>query len=438
MPPVTYWIQSPVALGAPADILGPSASGITRTALGTVFLHEPAVPAPPTGDGVLHGCRVCVKDIIDVAGLPTTYGSTGRTTVPKADAESVARLRAAGARVTSKGNTNEFALGIDGLNPHHGHARNPRDPGRLAGGSSSGPAVAVAAGLADIGLGTDTTGSIRIPAALCGIVGVRVTHGAVPTAGVYPLAPDYDVVGPLARIVVQAARATAVLTGNPALLAWSAADDPAPAAPKELRIGVLRELTRRRCSTDVQRTVYAALDALATAGAQVTELDMPQLAGADDVHMALQLRQAAEVHATALISYRDHYSADVLALLDRGQSFDADQLVAAHQAREQIRRSLAGALAAHGTLALPGAPVVAPHLGATSVELPAGRAELRTALLALAVPFSQAPGPTVALPVGAVDGLPVGLQLHGAPGDELGVLRRALLVEQLLAAEGLT
>ena len=147
----------------------------------------------------------------------------------------MARLRAAGAIVIGKGNTNEFAYGIDGRNPHRGDARNPHDPARITGGSSSGPAVATAAGMALAGLGTDTSGSIRVPSALCGLVGIRPALGAVPTAGVVPLAPTYDVVGPMARTVEDAALLLEILA--PGLL-----DGDLDADPASVRIGLVEEL----------------------------------------------------------------------------------------------------------------------------------------------------------------------------------------------------
>ncbi|HVS98932.1 MAG TPA: amidase, partial [Solirubrobacterales bacterium] len=183
----------------------------------------------------LAGMPVCVKDMIDVAGMPTTAGGADWVRHPDADATAVARLRAAGAIVVGKGNTNEFACGIDGRNPHKGDCRNPFDPERLSGGSSSGPAVAVASGMAEGAIGTDTSGSIRVPAALSGVVGIRPTRGLVPTDGVVPLAWSLDAVGPLAPDVATAALLLDVLAGR------APARAPRPEVAG-LRLGMARSL----------------------------------------------------------------------------------------------------------------------------------------------------------------------------------------------------
>ncbi|HTA36381.1 MAG TPA: amidase, partial [Solirubrobacteraceae bacterium] len=161
--------------------------------------------------GPLAGLPLVVKDVIDVAGLPTRGGTASWRRLPERDADCVAALRSAGAIVIGKAHTNELAFGIDGRNPHRPPCRNPHDATRLPGGSSSGPAVAVAAGLAFAGLGTDTSGSIRVPAALCGVAGLRPTHGLLSRRGALALAPSYDVVGPLARCVADLQLLFAVL-----------------------------------------------------------------------------------------------------------------------------------------------------------------------------------------------------------------------------------
>jgi Asp-tRNA(Asn)/Glu-tRNA(Gln) amidotransferase A subunit family amidase len=426
MTSVAHWIQS--AAETDSDVRD----------LGTVFTYLPELPLAPTGDGPLTGLSCCVKDVIDVGGWPTSFGSVGRTVTPARDAAAVARLRAAGASLVGKGNTNEFALGIDGLNPHHGPARNPHDPNRLAGGSSSGPAVAVASGLADIGLGTDTSGSLRVPAALCGIVGVRPTLGVVPVCGVYPIASAYDVVGPLAPDVITAAKATAVLTGDRPVAAWSALDEPPPAVPKGLTFAVPQHIVDEWCTDGVRRALSAVLDAMRDVGVTVEEIRLPGLAEITTAHKIIQLQQAYTVHAEALRTYRDCYSEPVLSLLEQGQAITPDQFDDAIGAREAIRSVLASAIRRFGILALPSAALVAPPLATSTVVFPGGVTDVRGALLAMTIPFSQSPGPTVALPIGSDQGLPVGVQLHGGAGGELMTLKAALLVERAAGAARLT
>ena len=173
-------------------------------------------PRRAASAGALLGAPVAVKDIIDAAGFPTTGGGDGWVRMPETDATVVARVRAAGGVVLGKTATNEFAFGIDGTNPHHPPCRHPRDPARLPGGSSSGSTVAVATGQAAVGLGSDTSGSLRVPAALCGVLALRPTPGRVPRDGVLPLAPIYDVVGPIAATHADLARIFAVLAGRAA------------------------------------------------------------------------------------------------------------------------------------------------------------------------------------------------------------------------------
>ncbi len=397
------------------------------------YLLRAAVSATAP-DGPLRGMDVCVKDLVDVGGLPTRAGSARWRRDPSTDATAVARLRAAGAAVAGKGNTNEFALGIDGLNPHHGDCRHPLDGARMTGGSSSGPAAAVAGGLADLGLGTDTTGSLRVPAAFCGIVGVRPTRGSVPADGVLDLAPTYDVVGPLARDVTGAALALGVLQDDPALVAWAASRPTPPGRLDGVRLGVVDDWHQTRCDPEVLASFDRALATAAARGAQIVGVTLPELEDVEQTHMVVQLSEAAAVHAPWFAEQREHYAERVRALLERGAGYPAETVQARRAHRAGIAAAVDAALAAGlDALVMPAAPCSAPRRDATSVRLVGGEAELRPALLALAIPFSQATGPTVALPMGrGADGFPLGLQLHGRAGGEPALLALALALEAAL------
>ncbi|MCW3049082.1 MAG: Amidase, partial [Solirubrobacterales bacterium] len=241
-------------------------------------------------DAPLLGVPVAVKDVIDVAGLPTRAGSAVWSRSPSRDASAVAALRAAGAAVVGKTFTVEWAYGIDGLNPHRPPCLNPRAPDRLAGGSSSGSAAVLSAGMVAAALGTDTSGSVRVPAAFCGVVGLRPTFGVVPTDGVVPLAPSYDVVGPMATNVRDVALLLAVLTGrgDGGLEPWNGAPP---------RIGIVESLLAPAvCDPGIAATVRALVERIEERGVRVDSVAIPGLERAMTLHRTIQMREAADVH----------------------------------------------------------------------------------------------------------------------------------------------
>jgi Asp-tRNA(Asn)/Glu-tRNA(Gln) amidotransferase A subunit family amidase len=345
----------------------------------------------------LLGIPICVKDVIDVAGLPTTAGAAGWRRDPAADAPAAARLRAAGAVIVGKGNTNEFAYGADGRNPHWGDARNPHDPERLAGGSSSGPAVAVAAGMALGGLGTDTSGSVRIPAALCGIAALRPTLGAIPTDGVVPLAWSYDAVGPMARTVEDVA------------LLWRALGraDGATASP---RVGLLVDLVEA-CEPGVADATRAVAERLGA-----TPVEIPLLHHAAEIHAIIQMAEASAAHHPWFAREQERYSPVVRDRLERGRDIAADDYLRARQARRDLAEQVRATMDRERLTALlaPTVPAVAPPLDGDIVAQ-------RRLLLRATVPLTQTGGPVMAVPV-VTAGLPVGVQLAGRPGDDAALL----------------
>jgi aspartyl-tRNA(Asn)/glutamyl-tRNA(Gln) amidotransferase subunit A len=369
----------------------------------------------------LAGMPICVKDMVDVAGMPTTAGGAGWLRHPDADAVVVARLRAAGAVVIGKGNTNEFACGIDGRNPHKGDCRNPYDPERLSGGSSSGPAVTVAAGMAEGSVGSDTSGSIRVPAALCGVVGIRPTRGLVPTAGVVPLAWSLDAVGPLGRDVATTALLLDVMAGRP----------PAAAPRPEVggvRLGLARSLVGL-AEEPVAAAVAAATTALADAGAEVVDCTLPDLARATAIHRIVQCCEVAAAHAPWFAEQRDRYAPEVRARIEPGYSLGAEVYLRAQRHRRLFTRAFAAAMTGLDAVLAPASPVLAPPLDAEAISVHGERRRVRPALLSCAAPISQLDGPQISVPIGLREGLPVGLQLIGRPGSEPLLLRIAAAVE---------
>ena len=398
----------------------------------TAYLHvdrEAALGQARAADGggtdgrPLRGIPLCVKDIIDVAGMPTTAGAAVWRRDPGTDAAVIARLRAAGAVIVGKGHTNEFAYGPDGLNPHHGDCANPYDPTRVAGGSSSGPAVTTATGMALAGIGTDTSGSVRIPAALCGLVGVRPTLESVPRSGVLPLAWSYDVVGPLARTVEDAAALLAVLADNPSL-----ARVPQPDLTGT-RLGLLEELVESAEPT-IADGVAATVARLEAAGAKVVPCRPALLRHARAMHFVIQQAESAQAHAPWFAAQRMHYSPAVRGRIEAGQGLPAAHYLAAQQARRLFIEDVARAMAGLDALLAPTVPMVAPPL--TTAELTVGgrRLTLREALLHCTIAFSQLGSPVVSVPIGADAGLPYGLQIAGCPHAERVVLAIAAACEQ--------
>jgi len=353
--------------------------------------------------GRLAGVPVLVKDLIDTAGVRTTYASKiYREHVPQGSAGAVRALEAEGAIVVAKANADEFAWGVTGQNPHYGDVVNPLHPGRVSGGSSAGNAVALTAGIVPLALGTDTGGSVRLPAAACGVVGLKPAVGAVSTAGVHPLAASFDTVGPMARSVADCALAYSVLSGTPL---------PVPRIAGR-RIGVLSRPPDITGAVQERERDPRATDLIAylsSFGAQVTEVQLP--APAADTWPVFY-REAAAAHVTTFPSRREEYGATVRAKLELAAGIGDDEL-------RRARTALAGWRAAARTE--PDVDLLAtPTLGL--LELPfIGVDELavRLPFSAYTRPFSYLGWPAIAMGE---------LQLAGR--DPGVLLAAALAIEQ--------
>ncbi|GLY89512.1 amidase [Actinoallomurus iriomotensis] len=358
--------------------------------------------------GPLHGIPVAVKDVVDTAGLRTTMGSRHfADRVPDRDATCVRRLRAAGAVIIGKTATHEFAYGPTGDRAAGGATRNPYRPERMAGGSSSGSAAAVAAGVVPVSVGTDTGGSVRIPAALCGVVGLKPSHGAVPVDGVYPVAPSLDTVGPLARTAADCRLLWNVLAGRTA-----AERDDAP--PMVRRVGWIPPDTIHPTSP---RVAEAARACLAGGGIAVEEVAVPEAAALARAYHTIQGSEVYAVHADRMATAADLYDEEVAERLRGAARVRGWEYVRACDLRDRAREAVAALLRVHDLLALPTVPIPAPPLDARARAGDAG-ADVRTALLALTSPWSVLGLPAVTLPAGLVDGLPAGLQLMAPVGGE--------------------
>ncbi|HEY7430102.1 MAG TPA: amidase family protein [Streptosporangiaceae bacterium] len=372
--------------------------------------------------GPLAGRPVAVKDIIAVAGLPTRCGSPATTDTPAAaDAPVVSRLRQAGAEVFATTQCLEFAAGF--AHPDVGDTRNPRDPSRTSGGSSGGSAAAVAAGVCDLALGTDTGGSIRIPAAYCGIVGLKPTYGLVPAEGVFPLSAGCDHTGTLTSTVAGTAGLLAVMAdlprdGGPADAGESGGEAPA--------LGVLAgQLSDPSVTPEVRGAVQAALDTLAAAGWQLREIRAPWL---DDLRRwehvlgVIVASDAYQVHAGRDLS---QYAEGTRGLLAYGKSVTPAEYAEAQLARHGLLAAVSASLDGVDALAGPTVGYVAPEQDppfGTGDDHGEGR---------FSGPYNLTGHPAVSIPVPAA-GLPVGLQLAGRRGGDMALLRVAAAAERLL------
>ena len=361
--------------------------------------------------GPLHGIPVSVKDVFHVRGLATRCGSAAYEAHPERDAEAVARWRAAGAVILGKTSTHEYALGV--TSPQ---ARNPHDATRIPGGSSGGSAIAVAKGMGLISLGTDTRASIRVPAALCGVVGLKPTYGTIPTGGMVPLSWTMDHVAVMAPTPEDAAVALdALRPGAPPVAA-------AAGAPVSgLRVG-LATAAWEGAEPAVECAVAAQLARLSHLVARVAETDRPTPAdfgGANAMGLLVSRCEAAAFHRAAGLD-RSLYWAEVRDQLDAADGVLATDYIDAQRYRAALREEMLAVLREHHVLAMPTVPVLAP---------PVERAdEYLTILSRNAIPWSFIGFPAISVPCPA-DGLPVGLQLVAAPGDEavLIALTTALL-----------
>ncbi len=378
--------------------------------------EEALAEADDAPAGPLHGVPVAVKDVIDVAGSATTAASEIlRGNVAARDAVCVERLRAAGAIVLGKLNTHEFAFGAMTTSPHFGAAHNPWALDRICGGSSGGSGAAAAADLAAGTLGTDTAGSIRIPACFCGVTGLRPSTGLVPTDGVVPVSWSLDTVGPIARTAEDCALLLSALTGEPVELGEGA---------RGLRIGVVEALFDR-AEPAVATQVRTAVDELRGLGATVEPVEAPLLEESGTINQLLMLPEAAEVHLPWLRTRLGDYGDDVRARLLAGLLMPATAHVTGLRARRWFVSELARVFDRFDVLAAPEMPIVPPPIGANDVEVNGERMPYRLSLIPFNSPWSLAGLPVVSAPAGFVEGLPVGLALIGrARGDET-VLRAA-------------
>ncbi len=404
----------------------------TLNAFITVIPPEPLLPQKDMQGKLLYGIPLAVKDLYDTKGIRTTAGSRFfADNIPDEDAFVVQKIKKAGAQIIGKTNTHEIALGVTNNNPHYGACKNPWDITRTPGGSSGGSAVAVATGMAMAALGTDTGGSIRIPAALCGVVGLKPTYGRVSLRGIIPLSWNLDHAGPITRSVEDAALMLQVMGGYDELDPTSVKTLPGDYSShlkdsmKERKIALAVGDFIEEADQEVLEAVSRAAQVLAEQGVFITEVNVDFLREAALANALMTQADGAAFHRERLKEHPDWFGADVRQRLETGAAFTSSEYVLARHTQTEIKRHCELLLNLYDVLILPTTPISAPVLeGENALE----RARQLTRFTS---PFNLTGLPALTVPCGFTkDGLPIGLQFVSRAWNEAGVLRAGFAFQQ--------
>ena len=388
----------------------------------------------------LLGIPIALKDNLWTRGIRTTAGSKIlRDFVPSVDATVARKLARAGAILLGKTHMHEFAYGITGHNAHYGPAHNPWALDHISGGSSSGSAVAIAAGLCTASVGTDTGGSIRVPSAMCGIVGLKPTFGRVSVSGTVPLAPSFDHVGPLARSVPDAALLLGLIAGRDPLDPTSSprrVEDYVAALRKPLRkfrLGLPREHYWDKLDPEVRRATEAAVRDLEKHGALVREISLPHVRESNESATDMSLVEARHVHELAgyFPGSANEYTEEVRQRIDAGGQVPGIKYLQALDMRKRLHSEFDAAFQEVDVIVAPTVPVPAPPITAEFVQIDGEQIGVRPALVGMNRPANFTGLPAMSVPCGFTrEGLPIGLQLIGRAFDEITLLRVAFAYEK--------
>jgi aspartyl-tRNA(Asn)/glutamyl-tRNA(Gln) amidotransferase subunit A len=401
--------------------------------------------------GPLHGIPISLKDLIYIKGVRSTSGSKILADfVPEYDSTVTRKLRKAGAIIVGTNNLHEFASGITGINPHYGPSRNPWDVDRMSGGSSGGSAVAVSTGMSLASIGTDTSGSIRVPASLCGIFGLKPTYGRVSKYGVMALAPSIDHVGPLARSAWDIAVLLQVIAGydkmDPSSAKVSIPDYLKEISSSEIRnsnnnsnsskkfkIGIPKQFFFDTVEPKVMEIFTAFIDRLNGCG--ITTVSNVDVQGTDKIFETwrpIRLAEATSIHNEWMVSRPQEYGEDVIRMLQKGQEITAVHYIKAlHKWRQEIKNAFLKAMSEYDALLVPTTIIPAPFLNEKEVNIEGKTIDVHSCLSMLTTVFDITGLPALNIPAGLVDSkLPVGVQLIGRPFDESCILKIAYIFEQ--------
>ena len=374
------------------------------------------------GKGPLAGLLVSIKDLFDEQGIVTTAGSAilSGSAPANRDAEAVRRLKAAGAIPCGRTTMSEFAYSGVGLNPHFGNPRNALDPSRIAGGSTSGGGVSVALGIAHVALGTDTGGSVRIPAALNGLCGFKPTQGSVPLDGAFPLSGSYDSIGPLARTIAECAAVHAVLSQT--------SPDTAEAVEKP-RIGVARGALTEGLDTQVSRDFEAALEKLAAAGCTLQDVELPMLEGYGNVNRIVVATEAHAIHRDRLAALETVGDARVLKRIRAAETFSEQEVADAYALRARAVEAFRALAGGFDAFVAPTVPTVAPP----TAEVEADFDRLNALMLRNPSAINFLDGCAATVPMHGTQPLATGLMIFGAAASDWRVLAIAQRAQAVLS-----
>lgn len=400
--------------------------------------------------GPLHGIPISLKDLIYIKGVRSTSGSKILADfVPDYDSTVTRKLRKAGAIIVGTNNLHEFASGITGINPHYGPSRNPWDINRMSGGSSGGSAVAVSSGMSLASIGTDTSGSIRVPSSLCGIFGLKPTYGRVSKHGVMPLAPSIDHVGPLARSAWDISALLQVMAGYDKMDP-SSAKVPVPDYLKELsssktrnnnndhddsskkfKVGIPKQFFFDMIEPKVMEIFRAFVDRFHSCGITISNVDVDGTDKIFETWRPIRLAEATSIHNEWIISRSQEYGEDVRRMLEMGLEITAVKYInALHKWRQEIKDAFLKAMSEYDALLVPTTIIPAPFLDQKEVNIEGKTIEVYSCLSKLTTVFDITGLPALNIPAGLVDSkLPVGVQLVGRPFDESRILKIAYTCE---------
>lgn len=378
--------------------------------------------------GRMHGMTVAIKDLIDVAGLRTTMGSEQyKDNVAPQDAPVVQALRNAGAIILGKTNTHEFAYGSTGDRSFFGPVKNPHNQGHVSGGSSSGSAAAVAAGLCDAALGTDTSASVRLPAALCGVVGIKPTYDLLPRKGIFDLSQTLDHVGVITKTVADNALVLDVLTSalTPKHIKFT---DKLNEGVEGMRIGVVPRFYGEYLSKEVQAAFDHSKSALTDAGAIIVEMDIPEIQDIYNNQQIVLKYEALANHKDAL-SLGKPYSDEVRDRLNGGADITVEQYEHAKARQSEAKAAFDLALTDVSTILTPTCGIVAPRINQRSTFVNGNEWSTFWLLTRLTAPTNFSGHPSLSIPFGHSNGLPIGMQIIGRFYDEVTLYQVAQVLE---------
>jgi aspartyl-tRNA(Asn)/glutamyl-tRNA(Gln) amidotransferase subunit A len=376
--------------------------------------------------GPLHGIPIAHKDLVWTRGIRTTSGSKlFAEFIPNRDAAVAETLAAAGAVMLGKTGLHELAYGVTSDNPHFGTIRNPHDPGRTPGGSSGGSGVAVATGMALMATGTDTGGSIRIPASFCGVVGLKPTYGLLDLTGIQPLGFSLDHLGPLTQTVADARITLRVMARGARFRA-------APASVRDIRIGLPENFYFSSVAPEVRDAVHQAARIAERLGAPVTPVPVPDIDALNAIGRVILLAEASALYEPYL-ARRSEFGSDVLALLDQGRLIPATDYVNAQRLRKTLLADFRELFRTVDCLFTPTTPIVAPRIGQQQVPVGPEMLDARVAITRLTRGLNVLGFPALSMPCGrSSEGLPISLQLIARPSEE----NLLLLLGEALEAQG--